>query len=129
MEERKSPQQQLFDEVFKRSLSLGYNTVDYLPANDYGLPFVHIGEQFSQDLRTKDLLYGNVQQTINVYHNYRKRRELTTMVNNLKEAFRKIKHTENFYVTVKNVSDRSVQGKTGTERYWRGIIEVEFRFH
>jgi len=129
MEELKSPQQQIFDAVFLISLNLGYATFDYLPANQVTYPFVFIGEQSDQDLRTKTSIYGRVQQTIHVYHSQKKRRELTTMMNNLKTGFRKLKSTENFYVTYKNISGQVIPDNSTSEPLLHGMIEVEFQFH
>lgn len=128
--ELKSPQQQIFDAVFLASLNLGYRTVDYLPASDFGYPFVFIGEQFDQDRRTKTSLFGDVQQTIHVYHDRRHRREITTMINNIKTECRKLKHTENFYLKCKNINSQIRPDNSITsESLLHGIIEVEFTFH
>lgn len=123
--ERKSPQQQIYDAVFLSSINLGYSTFDYLPADDEKYPFVYVGEQFDQDLQTKTSVYGRVQQSVHIYHSHRQRRTLTTMMNNLKSEFRKLKHTENFYVSVKSVTSQIIP----EEKLLHGFIEVEFQFH
>lgn len=125
----KSPPQQIFDAVFASSLKLGYTTYDYLPANQVAYPFVYIGEQFDQDLRNKTNVYGRVQQTVHIYHDYRKRRELTSMMDALKADFRRYRRTENFYVTCKNINSRTIPDNTAGEPLLHGIIEVEFQFH
>ncbi len=125
----KSPQQQLYDAVFLASYLLGYRTFNYLPAKDEAYPFVYVGEQFDQDRRTKDLLYGNVQQTIHIYHVIDKRRELTTMMDKLKVECRKLKRTDNFYITFKNATARTLIDNTGGQPLLHGIIEAEFTFH
>lgn len=125
----KSPQQQVYDAVFLASYLLGYRTFDYLPANEVGYPFVFVGEQFDQDLRTKTNIYGRVQQTIHIYHDYKKRRELTTMMDKLKTGCRKLKRTDNFYLTCKNITARTIPDNTGPTQLLHGIIEVEFQFH
>ncbi len=127
--ELKAPQQQVYDAVFLASMNLGYRTVNYLPAKDFGYPFVFVGEQSDQDYRTKDVIYGRVQQTVHVYHSNSKRRDLTTMMNNLKTEFRKLKHTENFYVTCKSITAQTLMDNTDTEPLLHGIIEVEFQFN
>lgn len=125
--EFKSPQQQIFDTVFLSSLRLGYRTVDYLPSRDFNLPFVFIGEQFDQDLRTKTNLYGSVQQTIHVFHERQNRRDLTTMMNNIKKELRNLKLTENFYLSCKNITSQTlIDADSGL---LHGIIEVEIIFH
>ena len=125
----KSPQQQVFDAVFLASYLLGYRTVDFLPPKDYTMPFVYVGEYFDQDRRTKDLLYGNMQLTLHIYHDYKKRRELTTMMDKLKVECRKLKQTENFYLTFKNITSRTLIDTSTGEPLLHGIIEVEFQFH
>lgn len=125
----KSPQQQIYDAVFIASLNLGYSTYDYLPANEVKYPFVYIGEQFDNDLRTKTSIYGNVQQRVHLYHTYRDRREITTMMDNLKSEFRKLKRTENFNVTCKSINAQTLPDNSSSERLLHGIIEVEFQFN
>jgi hypothetical protein len=125
----KSPQQQIFDAVFATSLKLGYDTYDYLPANQVAYPFVYVGEQFDQDQRTKTSLYGRVQQTIHFYHSYRKRRELTTMMDAFKTACRQLKRTENFLLAVKGINSRTLIDNSTSETLLHGIVEVEFQFH
>jgi hypothetical protein len=127
--ELKSPQQQIYDAVFLISNNFGYRTVDYLPADDFGYPFVFVGEQFDSDLRTKTSIYGNVVQTVHVYHSHRKRGELTTMMNNLKTGFRKLKRTENFYIACKSIEGQTLPDNSTSEPLLHGIIEVEFQFH
>lgn len=125
----KSPQQQIFDAVYKASQGLGYDTYDYLPASSAILPFVFIGEQFDQDRHAKDIVYGDVQQTIHIYHDYKKRRELTDMMNRLKVELRKLKNTENFYVKSKSINSQTVLDDSTSDTLLHGIVEVEFNFY
>lgn len=129
MEDRMSPQQQIFNEVFRASYNLGYSTFDYLPANDEEYPFVFIGEQFDQDRRTKQHIYGDVQQTVHIYHDYRMRSELTAMMNNLKVEMRKLKRTSNFYVTCKGITSQTLTDNSTSRTLIHGIIEAEFTFN
>lgn len=124
-----SPQQQLFSAVYVASEKLGYETFDYLPAKETEYPFVYVGEQFEQDRRTKRRLYGDVQQTIHVYHDYRERGEVTTMVNNLKVAIRSIKKTDNFQVSCKGITGQTLIDDSTAETLIHGIIEVDFTFN
>jgi len=124
--ERKSPQQQIYDAVFLQAYLLGYRVFDYLPAKSEAYPFVYVGEQSDQDLRTKDTIYGNVQQSIYIFHNREKRRELTTMMDALKTKLRELKKTDNFYVTCQGIT---AQTRIETNGLLQGIIEVEYKFH
>lgn len=110
-------------------MNLGYNTFDYLPPDKTGYPFVFVGEQFDQDLMTKSVVYGLVNQTIHIYHNYRKRRELTDMMNALKREFRKLKRAGNYHIAVRNMNAQTLIDNSTGEPLLHGIIEVEFRFN
>ncbi|MED4083871.1 hypothetical protein P4637_03205 [Halalkalibacterium halodurans] len=125
----KSPQQVIFDAVYAASLRLGYATYDYLPAKDTAYPFVYVGEQFDQDLQTKTNIYGRVQQTVHIYHNYRRRRELTAMMDALKVEFRSLKESEGFYITCRNINAQTIIDTSTPDVLLHGIIEVEFQFN
>ena len=123
------PQQQIFNAVFSESLKLGYSTFDYLPPNSQELPFVFVGEQFSQDRTTKRFLYADVQQTIHVYGDIKSRSDVLSMTNNLKVAIRKIKRTDDFVIVCKNISDQVITESTGNTPILHAIIETEFTFN
>jgi len=124
-----SPQQQIYNTIFSSSLGLGYATFDYLPPKEQKLPFVYVGEQFDQDRRTKTFLFGDVQQTIHIYHDIKGRGELTSMMNELKVELRKLKRTDNFYVTCKQINAQTLTDTTGNTPLLHGIIEAEFTFN
>jgi len=129
MAEYKSPQQQIFDAVFLLSLNLGYHTYDFLPPKGAAYPFVYVGEQFDQDSQTKTSVYGRVQQTVHVFHTVRNRRDVTDMMDAIKAECRKLKRTENFHVTVKNITSQIQNETAGTEQLKHGIIEIDFQFN
>jgi len=129
MEEKISPQQQLFNAIYIASLELGYDTFDYLPPSSQSLPFVHMAEQFSQDRFTKTNIFGDVQQTINIYHEYTQRAELDKMVLKLKKELRKIKKTNDFEWTLRELSDQIIDDKTDNIPLKRAIIEVNYTFN
>lgn len=125
----KSPQQQIYDAVFLVAYNLGYSVFDYLPAKETIYPFVFIGEQFDQDRATKSIIYGRVQQRIHIYHDYKKRREVTTMMDTIKREIRKLKHTETFYLSVKNIESRILPDNSTAQALLHGVIEVDFQFN
>lgn len=125
----KSPQQQVYDAIFKVSLALGYKTYPFLPAKDAALPFVFIGEQFDQDRATKSVIYGRVQQRIHIYHSVQRRGDLTGMMDNLKREIRKLSHTENFYVSVKHITAQTLLDTSTAETLLHGMLEVDIQFH
>lgn len=125
----KSPQQQIFDACFKVSLALGYSTFDYLPAKDASYPFVFIGEQFDQDRATKSGIYGRVQQTIHVYGDYKKRKQVTDMMDAIKHDLRALKRTESFYINIKGINARTIPDNSTAQSLVHGIVEIDFHFN
>ena len=125
----KSPQQQIFDTLFKTSINLGYRTFDFLPANDVAYPFVYIGEQFDQDRNLKDVVIGEVQQTIHIYHTQRNRRSLTDMMDNLKTEIRKLKKTENFEIRASSITAQTLPDNSTSAALLHGIVEVTIKFN
>lgn len=127
--ELKSPQQQIYDAVFIKSLNLTDNTYMYLPDGNAGYPFVYVGEQFDQDIANKSTVAGNVQQTLHIYGTVKQRRQVSTLVNNLKRDLRTINHTENFNVTVKGIDGQIILDNSTSTNLLHGIVEVEFSFN
>lgn len=125
----KSPQQQIFDAVFKVCKTLGYDTYDYLPANQVKYPFVFIGEEFDSDQANKSTVTGRVHQTIHIYNDYRKRGDTTTMMDNIKRELRKLKHTRNFYINLRNINSKTLPDNSTAQALIHGIVEVEFSFN
>ena len=125
----KSPQQAIFDEVYKASLNLGYDTYHYLPPKEAQLPFVHIGEQFDQDVMTKIGVYGYVQQNINIYGHLNDRRAVSDMVNSLRHNLANLKKAEGFNINVTSIDAQMLIEDVASDKLQRGIIEIEYRFN
>lgn len=124
-----SPQQQIYDKVFEVCQTLGFKTYDYLPADEVGYPFAFVGEQSDIDRANKSTVTGLVMQTVHFYHDYKKRGELTTMINDLRRELRKVKNTKNFYLNVRNINGRILPDNSTARRLNHGIVEVEFLFN
>lgn len=125
----KSPQQAIFDVVFSICLDLGYDTYNYLPPEDAGLPFVYVGEQFDQDLVTKDTVYGNVQQRIHIYGDLNDRIAVSTMVNEIRQGVRRLRRADGFCITVIDANAQMGIEDVSGQQLTRGLLEVEFRFN
>lgn len=124
-----SPQQQIFNEVYKVCYQLGYDVYDYLPATEVSYPFVFLGEQFDNDRVNKSTVTGLVTQIIHVYDDYRKRGDVTTMMDSIKRELRKLKHTNNFYITTRNINSQTLPDNSTAQALIHGIVEVEFSFN
>lgn len=125
----KSPQQSIYDALFQASLSLGYKTYPYLPAKDAAYPFVYVGEQFDNDRPTKSVIYGDVITRLHIYHDYRKRSELTGMIDNLKREIRKLKRADGFALNVKRINSQTLLDTSTPDSLYHGIVEVNITFN
>lgn len=125
----KSPQQAIYDAIFQTSLSLGYKTYPYLPAKDAAYPFVYVGEQFDNDRNTKSAIYGDVIQRIHIYHDYRKRSELTGMMDSLKREVRKLRRADGFALNIKRINGQALIDTSATDPLYHGIVEVNITFN
>ena len=64
------PQQELFTELLMQLKNLGYDVYDtFLPPEDTPYPFLYLADSQQIDNRNKTTVFGNVYQTIHVWHN------------------------------------------------------------
>lgn len=124
-----SPQQQIFSAVYSVCHGINANTFDYLPAQDVALPFIYVGEQMDIDRVNKSTVTGLVTQTIHIYNNYRKRGDTTQIMDGIKRELRKLRHTKNFYINVKNINSQTLLDTSTAQTLIHGIVEVEFSFN
>lgn len=124
-----SPQMQIFSEVFKISEGLGFSTYDYLPAKETKLPFVFVGEQFDVDKANKTSVTGEVSQTIHIYGIYTERRNVTSIMDDLKTEIRKLRRTSNFMVNVRGINSQTIIDDSTAQTLLHGIVEIDFKFN
>jgi hypothetical protein len=126
----KSPKIQLFNAVFNRSLSLGYDTYDYLPRKDEDTPypFVHVAGSISSDvINNKEVITGNISQTIHVWEMANDRSHFAEMIYNLEMELRRLAQLENYYVRLVSLDSNEVYDNTTTDNLLHGIIQAEYR--
>ena len=64
------PQQELFTELLLRLKEKGYDVYDtFLPPEGTPYPFIYLADSQQTDDSNKTAIFGNVYQTINVWHN------------------------------------------------------------
>ena len=64
------PQQELFTELLLKLKEMGYDVYDtFLPPEDTPYPFVYLADGQQTDDANKTAVFGNVYQTIHVWHN------------------------------------------------------------
>lgn len=108
---------------------LGYVTYDYLPMDDVAYPFVFMGEDSSNDIPNKTAVHGSYNLRLHIYNDQKKRGTTSTMILNIKQALRELKHTQGFYVSVNDMGDEIRQDTTTSVPLSHGIIDVEFYFN
>jgi hypothetical protein len=126
----KSPKIQLFNSVFNKSLSLGYDTYDYLPGKDEGAPypFVHVAGSISSDvINNKEVITGNISQTIYVWGMANNRSHFAEMIYNLEMELRRLTQLENYYVRLTALDSNEIYDNTTTDNLLHGIIQAEYR--
>lgn len=124
------PQQELFTELLLKLKGLGYDVYDtFLPPKDTPYPFIFIADNQQVDAPNKTAVFGNVYQTIHVWHNNPKQRGMVSeMLLNIKQVCYSLKHTANFAWNVRNIEQRILSDTTTTQPLLHGILNVEFYF-
>lgn len=124
------PQQELFTELMVKLKEIGYGVYDgALPSEDTPYPFIYVADSQQVDDINKSAVFGNVYQTIHVWHNNPKQRgTVSAILLAIKDVCRKITHTKNFAWYVVNVNQRILADTTTKQPLMHGILDVEFRF-
>ena len=124
------PQQELFTELLLKTKELGYDVYDtFLPPDDTPYPFVYLADSQQTDDANKTAVFGNVYQTIHVWHNNpRQRGTVSKMLLDIKKVCYKLEHTENFAWMIQNVNQRIFPDNTTKTPLLHGLLEVEFKF-
>lgn len=124
------PQQELFTKLLTEIKALGYDVYDdFLPPDGTPYPFVYLADSQQTDDANKTAVFGNVYQTIHVWHNNpRQRGTVSKMLLAIKNTCRKLEHTDNFAWDVRNVNQRILPDKTTKQPLLHGLLEIEFSF-
>ena len=119
-----SPEQKVYGQLRKSiATELGYSVYDYLPSSaEY--PFVVLGEQFSQSVRTnKDRRNKDIQTTIHVWHNdWRQRGTVSAMLREIELAVIRDYGVDGENISIQIITDNS----TGSDLL-HGILETDIR--
>lgn len=124
------PQQELFSKLKKDLESKGFAVYDgFLPPEGTPYPFVYLGDSQQTDDANKSAVFGNVFQTIHVWHNNpRQRGTVSQILLEIKLSCRLIEHTKNFAWDVRDISQQIIPDNTTATPLLHGVLDVEWKF-
>lgn len=124
------PQQELFTALLLQIGDKGYDVYDaFLPPGGTPYPFVYLADSHMTDDANKTAVFGNVFQTIHIWHNNPQQRgTVSQMLLEIKRICRRLEHTENFAWQLRNVDQRILPDNTTKTPLLHGLLEVEFKF-
>ena len=124
------PQQELFTELLVNLKKEGFDVYDgFLPPESTPYPFYYLGDNQQTDDANKSAVFGNVHQTIHVWHNNPKQRgTVSVMLLTAKNVCRKVGRTANFSWHLRGVSQRIIPDNTTKTPLLHGILEADFYF-
>lgn len=127
----KQPDQQIHDELIKRSSQLNYKAFPFLPPLGTSYPFVVMGEVYLLPRATKSRLIGDVEVTMSVWGDKSDRKLVSDMIGSLMAEFSKIKRIEDIkWQMIYDQSDSNISKDNSTEdTLYRGDMSLHFRFH
>lgn len=124
------PQQELFTALKLSLEAQGLDVYDsVLPPENTPYPFVYLGDCQQVDDANKNAVFGNVYQTIHVWHNNPKQRgTVSEILLKIKTVCRELEHTPNFMFMLTNASQQILSDTTTKTPLLHGVIEIEWKF-
>ena len=124
------PQQELFTVLKLELEKRGYDVYDgFLPPEDTPYPFIYLADSHLTDDANKSAVFGNVYQTVHVWHNSPKQRgTVSKILLDIKKTARRIDKTDNFSWFVRNIDQRILADTTTGIPLVHGVLELEFKF-
>lgn len=124
------PQQELFTALKMNLESKDYIVFDsVMPPENTPYPFVYLGDCQQIDDANKNAVFGNVYQTIHVWHNNPKRRgTVSEILLTIKTICRQLEHTSNFAWMFLNANQQILSDTTTKTPLLHGVLELEWKF-
>lgn len=124
------PQQELFTEILLKIKEKGYDVYDSgLPPEGTPYPFVYLADSRQHDDENKTAIFGEVVQTIHVWHNNPNQRgTVSKIMLDIKTVCRNVRDTDNFNWFVKNVDQEIKPDKTTKQPLLHGWLSITFKF-
>lgn len=124
------PQQEIFTAIKLALEDMGYDVYDgFLPPEGTPYPFIYLGNSQQIDDSNKNAVFGNVYQTIHVWHsNPKQRGTVSKMLLDIKTSCREINHTDNFSWMLVNANQQILPDNTTKTPLLHGYVDAEFKF-
>lgn len=125
------PQQELYSRLYLEIESKFRDCLydGALPSDGTPYPFVYLAGNRQSDTQNKTALFGEVQQTIHVWHNNSSQRGVVSaMLFEIKDIARKIEETENRSWIIKEMYQTIMEDKSTSHVLLHGILEITWAF-
>ena len=124
------PQQELFTALLSQLKESEYDVYDtFLPPKNTPYPFIFLADSQQIDDRNKSAVFGDVYQTIHVWHNNPKKRgTVSKILLEIKQLCYELRSTANFAWDIRNVDQRILPDTTTAIPLLHGILDVQFKF-
>lgn len=127
------PQQELFTYLLV-SLKEKYPDIglydSFLPPEGTLYPFIYLTDSHQIDDKNKSTVFGNVFQTISVWHNDpHQRGTVSGILLGIKDLCYGLEATKNFGWDLRNVDQKILPDTSTKQPLLHGILELEFKFN
>lgn len=127
----KTPDQDLYDEIYRQAKGLGYEVYLFNPTGDAAYPYVKLGMVQVVPISSKSYLLGTAFVTFDVWGNESSRRLVAAMAHNLINAISKIKETKNglqWSMDRSTVSTEVLPDDSTNDNLWRASVSLQMNF-
>lgn len=126
----KTREQSLFDELYKRSLKLGYDTYDFKPAESTKYPFVEFEDTQTIYIDNKQAVLGAVVINLSVWGLQTKRKQVSEMTSELFAEALQIQQTDGYHwkLDVSGTFSELMDDTSTNTPLKRGLLELNFTY-
>ncbi|HEM3705752.1 TPA: hypothetical protein U1C94_002114 [Streptococcus suis] len=126
----KQPDQQIHDELIKRSITLGLDAYPFLPAEGTPYPFMVVSYTQIVPQPTKSYLIGTVSAQVDVWGKADDRKLVSDWIGKLMAEFSKIRQIDNTrWSMVLSSPTEIIKDNSTQELLYHGILDLKFKFH